>query len=76
MVDGIDIETGLKEIPRHFTEFFARLRITVQDDDRARGGRLFIQLGMERAAVGKRHGKLFAQGGELAARTTVSIVWR
>lgn len=65
MIDGIDVKTGLKEIPCHFAEFFARLRITVQDHDRTRGGRLLIQFGVKRIAVGKRHGKLFAQGGEL-----------
>ena len=54
VVDGVDIEARLQEIPRHFAEFFAALRVAVQHNDRARGRRLFVQLGVQRAAVLKR----------------------
>ena len=65
MVDGVDVETRLQEIPRHFAEFFSALCVAVQHDNRTRGGRLFVQLGMQHAAVLKRHGKLFANGRKL-----------
>ena len=65
VVDGIDVEARLQEIPRHFAELFAALRVAVQHDDRARGRRLLVQLGVQRAVVLKRQGKLLADRGQL-----------